>query len=87
LGGNGLNSPSVEFSKRTTIERHPGKACPRTLEESYSAMDIAAFGVWQVVMVVVLILALLLALLRLVIFVFDFETLALVLKASLVLDE
>jgi hypothetical protein len=50
-------------------------------------MDMAAFGVWQVVVVVVPILALLLALLRLVVFVFDFETSALVLKASLVLDE
>lgn len=44
-------------------------------------MDMAAFGVWQAV-VVVAILALLLALLRLLVFSFDFWTSALVLEAS-----
>lgn len=49
-------------------------------------MDMAAFGVWQEVVVVVAILALLLALLQLLFFVFDFETSALVLKASLLMN-
>jgi hypothetical protein len=47
-------------------------------------MDMAAFGVWQAV--VVAILALLLAQLRFLVFFFEFETSSLVLEASLVLN-